>query len=181
MQLKHPRLSHVNRSWFGPSIIQRSGDTVGTTRTTSLPLLSFIIQDARFCALDLSPNSITSAAMSLKDGMFALQRMDQTWLLTVSTDAYPSSAAFDQIASALAGDQERQDAIKKGGDIFAFTLKNESGSTESWHIDLKETGKVGKGAAPEGKKAAGMLPGRSRPASVAMTKSPNAQRDRYDC
>ena len=39
--------------------------------------------------------------------------------------------------------------------IFAFTLKNEAGETKDWHIDLKESGKVGKGIAPEGKKAGG--------------------------
>lgn len=51
---------------------------------------------------------------------------------------------------------ERKDAIKKGNAIFAFTLKNKEGSTESWHIDLKEKGEVGKGDAPAGKKADGM-------------------------
>jgi hypothetical protein len=73
-------------------------------------------------------------------------------------DAFPSSAAFDAIASALSSDAERKDAIKKGGAIFAFTLKNEQGEQESWHIDLKETGTVGKGLAPEGKKPGGQLP-----------------------
>jgi len=61
------------------------------------------------------------------------------------------------IADALKDDNERKDAIKKGGSIFAFTIKNGEGNTESWYIDLKETGTVGKGAAPEGKKAAGMF------------------------
>lgn len=75
-----------------------------------------------------------------------------------NTDAFPSSAAFEAISSALSDDAERKDAVKKGGAIFAFTLKNESGETESWHIDLKETGTVGKGAAPEGKKANGKVP-----------------------
>lgn len=70
------------------------------------------------------------------------------------TGDFPSSAAFDEIARSLANsDADRQDAIKKGGAIFAFTLKN-AGKEESWHIDLKETGTVGKGVAPEGKKQA---------------------------
>jgi hypothetical protein len=30
--------------------------------------------------------------------------------------------------------------------VFAFTLKNKEGKTESWHIDLKEKGAVAKGA-----------------------------------
>jgi hypothetical protein len=75
--------------------------------------------------------------------------------LTKDKDAFPSSAAFDVIASALSSDAERKDAIKKGGAIFAFTLKNEAGEQQTWHIDLKETGAVGKGLAPEGKKPGG--------------------------
>ena len=78
--------------------------------------------------------------------------------LTMHKDAWPSSAAFDVIASALSSDAERKDAIKKGGAIFAFTLKNEQGEQESWHIDLKETGTVGKGLAPEGKEPGGKKP-----------------------
>ena len=72
-------------------------------------------------------------------------------------DAWPSSSAFDLIASALSDDKERKDAIKKGGAIFAFTLKNKNDETSDWYIDLKESGKVGKGSAPEGKKANGTL------------------------
>jgi hypothetical protein len=74
-------------------------------------------------------------------------------------DAWPSSAAFDLIASALSSDAERKDAIKKGGAIFAFTLKNEAGEQKDWYIDLKETGKVGKGLAPADKKPTGKLLG----------------------
>jgi hypothetical protein len=73
-------------------------------------------------------------------------------------DAWPSSAAFDLIASALSSDAERKDAIKKGGAIFAFTLKNEQGEQKDWYIDLKETGEVGKGLAPADKKPTGTLP-----------------------
>ena len=46
--------------------------------------------------------------------------------------------------------------MKKGQAIFAFTLKNAQGQTDSWHIDLKEKGTVAKGEAPEGKKADGV-------------------------
>ncbi|KAF2718718.1 sterol-binding-like protein [Polychaeton citri CBS 116435] len=73
--------------------------------------------------------------------------------MSLKDEAFPSSAAFDLLSSALADDAERKDAIKKGGAIFAFTLKNGAGDTQSWYIDLKETGAVGKGASPEGKKA----------------------------
>lgn len=71
------------------------------------------------------------------------------------TDKIPSSAAFDAIAAALTDDADRKDAVKKGGAVFAFTIKNQGGETESWYIDLKKTGTVGKGAAPEGGKSDG--------------------------
>ncbi|KAH7391048.1 SCP2 sterol-binding domain-containing protein [Phaeosphaeria sp. MPI-PUGE-AT-0046c] len=75
--------------------------------------------------------------------------------MSLKNDAFPSSAAFDAISQSLSSSpSDRQDAIKKGGVIFAFTLKNTSGDTSSWFIDLKETGTVGKGLAPEGKKPA---------------------------
>jgi len=64
----------------------------------------------------------------------------------MSPDAFPSSEAFEQINAALsASEADRQDAIKTGDAVFAFTLKNKAGETESWHIDLKKEGKVGKG------------------------------------
>lgn len=64
----------------------------------------------------------------------------------LKNDKFPSSAAFDAINEALnASDADRKDAIKQGNAIFAFTLKNKAGETESWHIDLKEKGTVGTG------------------------------------
>jgi len=73
--------------------------------------------------------------------------------MSVSDPTFPASAAFDTIGAALAAsDKDRQEAIKKGGAIFAFTLKNTAGKEESWHIDLKKEGKVGKGTAPAGEK-----------------------------
>lgn len=78
-------------------------------------------------------------------------------MLTCILDAFPSSAAFDLISSSLsANEADKKDAIKQGKAVFAFTLKNSAGESESWYIDLKETGTVGKGPAPEGKKADGM-------------------------
>lgn len=65
---------------------------------------------------------------------------------TQPIEKFPSSAAFDAIAEALnASDADRKDAVKQGNAVFAFTLKNKAGETQSWHIDLKETGKVGTG------------------------------------
>lgn len=69
-------------------------------------------------------------------------------MLTVVSpaDKFPSSVAFDAINEALnASDADRKDAIKQGNGVYAFTLKNQAGETESWHIDLKEKGAVGKG------------------------------------
>ncbi|CAA9967102.1 hypothetical protein PTNB73_10382 [Pyrenophora teres f. teres] len=72
--------------------------------------------------------------------------------MSLKNDAFPSSAAFDAISQSLSSDADRKDAIKQANAIFAFTLKN-NGAQESWYIDLKETGTVGKGVAPSGKAA----------------------------
>lgn len=50
---------------------------------------------------------------------------------------------------------ERDDAIKSAQAVFAFELKNADGDTESWYLDFKDKGVVGKGAAPESGKADG--------------------------
>lgn len=77
----------------------------------------------------------------------------------LSIPSHPSSQAFELINSALQSDPaEKQDAIKKGGAVFAFTLKNNAGQEESWYIDLKKDGVVGRGTSPEGGKADGKLP-----------------------
>lgn len=48
--------------------------------------------------------------------------------------------------SALQGsDADKKEAIDMGKGIYAFTLKNQAGETDSWHIDLKQKGAVGKG------------------------------------
>merc|ERR1712137_1291926 len=52
-----------------------------------------------------------------------------------------------------ASETDRKDALKTGNAIFAFNIENKDGKQEAWHLDLKESGTVGKGAAPEGKKA----------------------------
>ncbi|KAK2035874.1 SCP-2 sterol transfer family protein [Colletotrichum somersetense] len=64
----------------------------------------------------------------------------------LANDKFPSSVAFDAINDALnANEADRKDAVKQGNAIFAFTLKNSSGETDSWHIDLKNKGEVAKG------------------------------------
>ncbi|KAL9943856.1 hypothetical protein D7B24_001533 [Verticillium nonalfalfae] len=65
--------------------------------------------------------------------------------MSLANAKFPSSAAFDAINSALSSEADRKDAIKQGNAVFAFTLKNSAGETDSWHIDLKETGTVQKG------------------------------------
>jgi hypothetical protein len=95
--------------------------------------------------------------MSLKNGESFTKPM-YTLLGTMITDmfpaAFPSSAAFDAINATLSSsDAERKDAMKQGNAVFAFTLKNKEGATESWHIDLRDEGKVGQGLGtkPNGK------------------------------
>ncbi|KAI4102355.1 MAG: hypothetical protein L6R37_004435 [Teloschistes peruensis] len=76
--------------------------------------------------------------------------------MSLKSDSYPSSAAFDIIHSSLQSDDAgRKDAVKQANAIFAFKLKNKEGQEDAWNIDLKEKGAVTKGEAPEGKKANG--------------------------
>ncbi|KAL4867939.1 hypothetical protein BDV12DRAFT_170584 [Aspergillus spectabilis] len=74
--------------------------------------------------------------------------------MSLKDNDFPSSAAFDVINSTLQGDEaERKEAIKSAQTVVAFTLKNKEGKEQSWHLDLKDKGIVGKGAAPAGGKA----------------------------
>jgi putative sterol carrier protein len=63
----------------------------------------------------------------------------------LTKDAFPSSTTFDLLATALSSEAARTDAIKRANGVFVFTLKNPAGDNESWHIDLKTSGTVGKG------------------------------------
>lgn len=47
--------------------------------------------------------------------------------------------------NALSSEADKKQAMDMGKGIYAFTLKNAAGETDSWHIDLKKEGKVGKG------------------------------------
>ncbi|KAL8738106.1 MAG: hypothetical protein Q9181_001053 [Wetmoreana brouardii] len=88
------------------------------------------------------------------DSHLRLPNLNTTTIMSLKSGSFPSSDAFDAINSSLQSDDaERQDAVKKGNAIFAFKLKNKEGQEEAWNIDLKEKGAVGKGEAPEGKKA----------------------------
>ncbi|KAI4753458.1 hypothetical protein E4T52_08315 [Aureobasidium sp. EXF-3400] len=113
----------------------------------------------QICSHTNNPTStppLTNNTMSIADRRLHLphRRLVQGHTDTTLIAKFPSSAAFDAINAALTSSSEREDAIKKGGAIFAFTLKNSTGAQESWHIDLKESGKAGKGTAPDGKKSA---------------------------
>ncbi|QKX63306.1 uncharacterized protein TRUGW13939_10475 [Talaromyces rugulosus] len=73
--------------------------------------------------------------------------------MSVKNPDFPASAAFDAINEALADEAQRKDAIKQAAGVYAFTLTNSAGKEASWHIDLKQSGKVGTGVAPAGGKA----------------------------
>ncbi|KAH7357937.1 SCP2 sterol-binding domain-containing protein [Plectosphaerella cucumerina] len=66
--------------------------------------------------------------------------------MSLKDDKFPSSAAFDVINETLsASDADRKDAINQAKALFGFQIKNSAGEVGEWHIDLKESGKVGKG------------------------------------
>jgi len=94
--------------------------------------------------------------MSLKNGTknqkYRSARSYEELTFGSMTDSFPSSAAFDAIAAALSNDADKQDAIKKANSLFCFKLTNSAKEQDSWYIDLKKTGAVGKGEAPEGSK-----------------------------
>lgn len=62
------------------------------------------------------------------------------------TDKFPSSGFFDTMNDALTSSEaDKKEAIDMGKGVYAFNLKNAAGETDSWHIDLKNKGAVGKG------------------------------------
>ncbi|KAJ4396690.1 hypothetical protein N0V93_000911 [Gnomoniopsis smithogilvyi] len=66
--------------------------------------------------------------------------------MSLKNDKFPSSAFFETMNGALqSSEADKKQAMDMGKGIYAFTLKNAAGETDSWHIDLKNEGKVGKG------------------------------------
>ncbi|KAH6867802.1 SCP-2 sterol transfer family protein [Thelonectria olida] len=66
--------------------------------------------------------------------------------MSLKNPKFPSSVIFDTIQHELSSSEVyRNNAIKQASAIFAIVLTNAAGETDVWHIDLKETGKVGKG------------------------------------
>ncbi|GKZ86153.1 hypothetical protein AnigIFM56816_001004 [Aspergillus niger] len=97
--------------------------------------------------------------------------------MSLKNDAFPSSAAFDAIHSTLQADAaERKEAINKAKAVVAFNIKNDKGKEESWYLDLKDKGVVGKGAAPEGGKADVTLSLSDADFSALVSGKANAQR-----
>ncbi|CAK40058.1 fatty acid-binding protein [Aspergillus awamori] len=97
--------------------------------------------------------------------------------MSLKNDAFPSSAAFDAINSTLQADAaERKEAINKAKAVVAFNIKNDKGKEESWYLDLKDKGVVGKGAAPEGGKADVTLSLSDADFSALVSGKANAQR-----
>ncbi|KAJ8602596.1 hypothetical protein MRB53_042395 [Persea americana] len=121
-----------------PLVSRQSGDVIVKQSCSAFPRspsVSLIYPISPFT--HHRPYITITATMSLKDNDF------------------PASANFEAISSALNNEKEKKDAIKQAKAIFAFTLKNSSGKEASWYVDLKETGTVGKGVAPAGKKPNG--------------------------
>ncbi|RAL07411.1 SCP2 sterol-binding domain-containing protein [Aspergillus homomorphus CBS 101889] len=97
--------------------------------------------------------------------------------MTLKHDAFPSSAAFDAIHSALQSDAgERKEAIDKAKAVVSFNIKNSKGEEESWHLDLKDKGVVGKGPAPQGSKPDVTLSLSDEDFSSLVSGKANAQR-----
>ncbi|KAL2108317.1 hypothetical protein VUR80DRAFT_3971 [Thermomyces stellatus] len=65
----------------------------------------------------------------------------------ITVAKFPSSAIFDELQHALASsEKERRNAIEQANALLSFVLSNAAGETDSWHVDLRRTGRVGKGA-----------------------------------
>ncbi|ODV89948.1 hypothetical protein CANCADRAFT_31055 [Tortispora caseinolytica NRRL Y-17796] len=73
--------------------------------------------------------------------------------MSLKDPKFPSSEVFEVIAAALKSDSFKKVALEKGDGIFAFTLENSEAATKSWYLDLKNSGTVGVGSAPEGASA----------------------------
>ncbi|OGM40786.1 hypothetical protein ABOM_011145 [Aspergillus bombycis] len=77
----------------------------------------------------------------------------RTLLYNHLPDGFRSSAAFDVISDSLrANPTERKGVIRSVRAVVAFTVKGSSEKEETWHLDLKDHGIVGRGSAPSGQK-----------------------------
>jgi len=130
---------------------RRSSRTSFKRSSASLSHLVYSKLQLRNIQLVNSSSNLNSTCLSRTVSFPSM--LSVQWL--TSPAAFPASGAFDQINDALsASEADRKDAVKQAQAIFAFTLKNKAGETESWHLDLKNKGVVAKGL---GEKPTGML------------------------
>jgi putative sterol carrier protein len=68
----------------------------------------------------------------------------------VGEPGFGASAIFEQAKQQMdsASEAEKQDQIKKVKALFQFDVTNGEGKTQTWWIDLKHKGDVGKGKPP---------------------------------
>lgn len=69
--------------------------------------------------------------------------------MSLANPEFPSSYAFDLIKQSISASEENKAKfIKQANMVAQFDLKNKEGKTESWYLDIKNKGEVGKGKAP---------------------------------
>lgn len=64
------------------------------------------------------------------------------------TDDFVSSGVFDIMVEEMKNDEKRKDTIDKTKAVVVMKVRNKDGRVESWWIDLKHEGKVGRGQSP---------------------------------
>lgn len=70
--------------------------------------------------------------------------------MTLADPDFPSSEAFDQIVAAInATPESKKKFIKQADTIVQFEIKNKAGKTQTWWLDLKNSGEGGKGKSPK--------------------------------
>lgn len=69
---------------------------------------------------------------------------------SVGESGFAASAIFEQAKKQMdsSSDAEKQEQIKKVKGLFQFDITNGDGKTQTWWIDLKQKGDVGKGKPP---------------------------------
>ena len=64
--------------------------------------------------------------------------------MSLADPNFPSSGAFDLIATLLKDSKAKEDAIKRAKAVFVFVLKKD-GKEKTYYLDLKDKGEVGEG------------------------------------
>lgn len=69
--------------------------------------------------------------------------------MTFKDPEFPSSAAFDLMHQGITSDEERKKKyLKQANAVVQFDIKNSAGKVQSWYLEAKKTGEVGKGKSP---------------------------------